>query len=790
MFINARNSEELRIAILKDQIVNDVIYEHPGQELKKGNIYLATVTHREKSLNAIFVKYTDQEGTRDGFVPKNEILKEYFNNPEGKSFDELSVEDIPKGKEIIVQVDKEERGTKGAAITTYTSLAGRFLVLMPKNPRGVGISRRVEGENRAELKENLSQLKLPEDAGIIIRTAGVGRSIEELQWDADGLIQIWNAIRELAQTKKAPCLIYRESDAIGRAVRDYLRQGIVRIWVDNKEAWEKTRQYVAQVQPDFVDNVKYYDDPIPLFNRQHIEPQLETAFQRQVRLPSGGTIVIDQTEALVSIDVNSARATRAKNINETAFMTNIEAAREIARQLRLRDINGIIVIDFIDMTDREHQREVEKVLREEVKADRARVQIGGISRFGLLEMSRQRLRTSLNEASTVICSRCQGQGRIRAIESFALAILRLLREEAVTKRIVEVHAQLPVPVATFILNEKRADLHEIETVYQTKVLLIPNEFLDTPAYKIKGYTQDELKEMPSQSSYRLVERPKENFEAEPDSQAIKQSEPAFKSISLNLPSPPKVKPNLIKRVWETFFSPETKSIPSKSHSTYGKKPTVAKENYRNYDHKENEQFQLSDNDKRTSASHEQGYHAQRRSPHHGQHRDRKSRYHQNRYKSRRYSSSESSARYEGEQPKKFVPIAEEMDYSNPLEPETLTTAPISSASHVIEQPIEKTTSEITSNFTHEEVVSKPEIENPSVIAETHEPSQEPERGIRDHRKTRRYLRSHSSSGNHSRRRPQGRLGQGLQENSFVPNEENTANDIPVSKEADPHLNES
>ena len=397
MFINARNSEEIRIAIVRneDKCVMDVVYEHPGQELTKGNIYNGIVTHREKSLNAIFVKYTTQEGVRDGFLAKGEILLDYFHNPNHKSLDQLSVEDIPEGSQIIVQVDKEGRGTKGAALTTYISLAGRYLVLMPKNPRAGGISRRIEGEDRSELRENLSQLNIPEHAGVIIRTAGVGKNLEDLQWDLDVLIKVWDAIESLAKSKPAPFLIHLESDVIGRVVRDYLRQDISEIWVDTKEAWEKVSLHVTQLNPNFLENVKYYEDKIPLFSRYHIESQLEATFQRQLRLPSGGNIVIDHTEALVSIDVNSAKSTRARDIEETAFYTNLEAAKEVARQMRLRDINGIIVIDFIDMSDPNNQREVENTLREEVKFDRARIQIGRISKFGTLEMSRQRLRPSL-----------------------------------------------------------------------------------------------------------------------------------------------------------------------------------------------------------------------------------------------------------------------------------------------------------------------------------------------------------------------------------------------------------
>lgn len=554
MYINARNPEEVRIAIVnKEKMVTDVIYEHPGQDLKKGNIYKAVVTHREESLNAIFVRYNEQGLSRDGFLPKGEILPEYFNNPDGKSIEQLSVKDIPEGKEIIVQVDKEERGTKGAALTTYISLAGCYLVLMPKNPQAGGISRRIEGDDRNDLREILAQLRIPPDAGVIIRTAGVGKSYEELQWDLDVLLRVWQAIADLAEQKSAPFLIHQESDAIGRAVRDYLRQGITEILVDTDEAWQRAQHYVTQLKPDFVQNVKLYSDIIPLFNRYHIETQLEAAFQRQVKLHSGGNIVIDHTEALVSIDVNSAKATRAKDIEETAFQTNVESANEIARQLRLRDMNGIIVIDFIDMANPAHQREVENILREAVKPDRARIQIGRISKFGILEMSRQRLRPSLRESSSVLCPRCQGQGRIRAIESLALAILRLVREEAINKRIIQIEAQLPTAVATYLLNEKRNDLYEIESVYQTRVLLIPNEFIETPNYRIRGITKEQLQEHGLQASYRMVERVTEDYSNEPHSVAMSQSEPALKTVSLNLPMPPRAKPNLLKRLWENIF---------------------------------------------------------------------------------------------------------------------------------------------------------------------------------------------------------------------------------------------
>ncbi len=553
MFINARNPEELRIAIRKDRLLNDVIIEHPGQERKQGNIYLAVVTHCEESLNAIFVRYVADGSARDGFLPKSEILPEYFNNSESRSFDDLSVKDIPEGRSFLIQVDKEERGTKGAALTTYISLAGSYLVLMPNNPKAGGISRRIEGEDRNELREVLAQLHIPDEGGVIIRTAGVGKNVDELQRDLDVLIRLWDAIKKSAQTRNGPCLIHQESDAIGRAIRDYLRQDITEIQVDTQEAWEKACYYVNQLKPDFVHHVKLYTDLIPLFNRYHIESQIEAAFQRQVKLPSGGNIVIDHTEALVSIDVNSAKATRGTDIEDTALQTNIEAAREIARQLRIRDLSGIIVIDFIDMSSIGNQREVENILREEVKNDRARIQIGRISRFGILEMSRQRLRPSLREASSVICPRCNGHGRIRAIESLALAVLRLLREEAMNKKTEQIEAQLPIPVGTYLLNEKRSEIYEIEQSYTVKIILIPNEHLETPHYVIRSYSQDDLRDRQPRASYRLAYRPEQSFEEEPHSVAMIRTEPAIKTVKPTLVPQPKGKPGILKRIFGSIL---------------------------------------------------------------------------------------------------------------------------------------------------------------------------------------------------------------------------------------------
>jgi len=500
MLINATQPEELRVALVDGQQLYDLDIETPSREQKKANIYKGTITRVEPSLEAAFVQYGAE---RHGFLPFKEIAPGYYREGVQANGGRPSIRDaVREGQEVVVQVDKEERGNKGAALTTYISLAGRYLVLMPNNPRAGGVSRRIEGSDRAEIREALRQLEVPEGMGLIVRTAGVGRSVEELQWDLDYLIKLWDAIQKAAGSHPAPFLIYQESDVIIRALRDYLRSDIGEILIDDPQVFEKAVEFIEQVMPYNRQKLKYYDDRVPLFTRYQIESQIESAFQRDVRLPSGGAIVIDHTEALISIDINSARATKGSDIEETALNTNLEAADEIARQLRLRDLGGLIVIDFIDMGPNRNQREVENRLRDAVKADRARVQIGRISRFGLLEMSRQRLRSSLGESHQEVCSRCGGQGTVRSVESLALSILRIIEEEAMKEKTGIVTAQLPVDVATFLLNEKRASIAEIEERHKVDVVLIPNRTMETPHYDVQRVrTDDDAAEDPS---YRLA----------------------------------------------------------------------------------------------------------------------------------------------------------------------------------------------------------------------------------------------------------------------------------------------
>jgi len=500
MLINATQPEEIRVAMVDGQRLYDFDIETPGREQKKSNIYKGRITRVEPSLEACFVQY-GAEGQRHGFLPFKEIAREYLG-PAAEGGRSAIKDALREGQEVVVQVDKEERGTKGAALTTYVSLAGRYLVLMPNNPRAGGVSRRIEGDDRDEVREALRQLEPPEGAGLIVRTAGVGRNLEELQWDLNYLVHLWSMICGAADSGKAPFLIYQESNLIIRALRDYMRADTGEILIDSAAVYEEAREFVQQVMPHFLSKVKRYDDTVPLFTRYQIESQIESAFERTVQLPSGGSIVIDHTEALISIDINSARATRGSDIEETALNTNLEAADEIARQLRIRDLGGLIVIDFIDMGPNRNQRDVEQRLREAVKMDRARVQVGRISRFGLLEMSRQRLRTSLGEASHEVCGRCNGQGTVRTVESLALAILRLVEEEAMKDKTARVLAQVPVSVATFLLNEKRAALTQIETRHGAQVIMVPNKSLETPHYTVERIRHDS--DVATGASYGLV----------------------------------------------------------------------------------------------------------------------------------------------------------------------------------------------------------------------------------------------------------------------------------------------
>jgi len=501
MLINATQPEELRVALVDGQRLYDLDIENRTRIQKKSNVYKGKITRVEPSLEAAFV---DFGADRHGFLPLKEISRDYFYRkpPDGEG--RTRIKDVLKeGTEIVVQVDKEERGNKGAALTSFISLAGRYMVLMPNNPRAGGISRRIEGDDRSELREALSGLEIPDGMGVIIRTAGVGHSTEELQWDLNYLLQVWEAISNADKESKAPTLLYQESNVIVRAVRDYLRDDVDQVLIDSPDAYKQATDFVNLVMPQYSNRIKLYEDNIPLFNRFQIEGQIETAFQREVRLPSGGSLVIDPTEALVSIDINSARATKGSDIEDTALRTNLEAAEEVARQLRLRDMGGLIVIDFIDMLAARNQRAVENRMRDSLAIDRARVQVGRISRFGLLEMSRQRLRPSLGETSAIVCPRCTGQGTIRDTKSLALSILRLLEEEATKERSAEVRAIVPIDVAAYLLNEKRSALGEIEELSGSRILVIPNPNLETPHFELQRLRDDEVTAGDHETSYKV-----------------------------------------------------------------------------------------------------------------------------------------------------------------------------------------------------------------------------------------------------------------------------------------------
>lgn len=500
MLINATHAEEMRVALVDGQKLYDLDIENRTRLQKKANIYVGKITRVEPSLEAAFVDFGAE---RHGFLSVKEIAREYFYRDPKDVDGKFSIRDVVKeGTRLIVQVDKEERGNKGAALTTFISLPGRYMVLMPNNPRAGGISRRIEGDDRTELREALSALDIPDGMGVIIRTAGVGRSAEELQWDLNYLLQLWEAVSKAGEENRSPVLLYQESNVLIRAVRDYLRDDVDQVLIDSPDAFKQAMDFVSMVMPKYEQRIKLYEDNTPLFNRFQIESQIETAFGREVRLPSGGSIVIDPTEALVSIDINSARATKGVNIEETALQTNLEAADEVARQLRLRDMGGLIVIDFIDMLAARNQRAVETRMRDALAIDRARVQVGRISRFGLLEMSRQRLRPSLGETSAIVCPRCTGQGTIRDTKSLSLSILRLLEEEAIKERTAEVRAIVPVDVAAYLLNEKRVALSEIETLTRVRVLVIPNPNLETPHFEVTRLRDDEV-DGDQQTSYKV-----------------------------------------------------------------------------------------------------------------------------------------------------------------------------------------------------------------------------------------------------------------------------------------------
>ena len=596
MLINATEREEVRVALVDGQRLYDLDIENRARLQTKANIYKAKVARVEPSLEAAFVDFGAE---RHGFLPLKEIAHQYYRSSspdDGK----MKIKDaIKEGTEVIVQVDKEERGTKGAALTTYISLPGRYMVLMPNNPRAGGISRRIEGDDRSELRDALAQLEIPDGMGVIIRTAGVGRTAEELQWDLDYLLKLWSAISEAADENAPPTLLYQESDVIIRAIRDYLKDDIDQVLIDEPHAHRQALDFVSMVMPKYQNRIKAYNDGLPLFNRFQVEGQIETAFQREVRLPSGGSIVIDPTEALVSIDINSARATKGSDIEATALQTNLEAADEIARQLRLRDMGGLVVIDFIDMNASKNQRAVENRMREALEIDRARVQLGRISRFGLLEMSRQRLRPSLGETSGMVCPRCTGQGSIRDTKSLALAILRLIQEEASKERTGEVRVIVPVDVSAFLLNEKRAAVGEIEQATKVRVVVIPNPNMQTPHFEVIRLRDDEiyqddresfeidLSEFDREPAYEDTEKPVAAPQAlvrgvTPDAPPPAVApEVAPQQITAAAEAAESPKPGLFPRLWSALFAPMPKveedaedesSDSKKSASQNGTKP--------------------------------------------------------------------------------------------------------------------------------------------------------------------------------------------------------------------------
>ena len=566
MLFNATQQEELRVALVDGQSLYDLDIETSAREQKKSNIYKGKITRIEPSLEAAFVDYGAE---RHGFLPLKEISRSYFN-ADASTGGRVNIKEVLKeGIEVLVQVDKEERGNKGAALTTFISLAGRYLVLMPNNPRAGGVSRRIEGDDRSEIRDAMNQLQLPEDMGMIVRTAGVGRAVEELQWDLDYLLNLWGSIQGAANERPAPFLVYQESNVIIRAIRDYMGNDINEVLIDEEAIYEKAREFVRQVMPNNLSKIKLYQDPVPLFTRYQIESQIESAFRRDVSLPSGGSIVIDHTEALLSIDINSARATKGSDIEETALNTNLEAADEIARQLRLRDLGGLIVIDFIDMTPVRNQREVENRLREALKMDRARVQIGRISRFGLLEMSRQRLRPSLGESSQIVCPRCNGQGMIRGIESLALSILRVIEEEAMKEKTGRIQAQLPVEVATFLLNEKRQMINAIEERQKIQVLIIPNLHMETPHYEVVRVRSDEIPEGNEDvASYEMAQHKELDIPtASTDAPRAATEAPAVKSVAPPSPRTKPKKPGLLVRIFRALFGNSNKKPKTRKSST-------------------------------------------------------------------------------------------------------------------------------------------------------------------------------------------------------------------------------
>ena len=630
MLINASHTEEVRVAMVDGQRLYDLDIENRTREQKKSNIYKGKITRVEPSLEAAFVDYGAE---RHGFLPLKEISREYFKKGASEGGRVRIQDALKEGQEVVVQVEKEERSNKGAALTTFISLAGRYLVLMPNNPRAGGISRRIEGDERADLREAMRGLDIPDGMGAIVRTAGIGRATEELQWDFNYLLQLWNTITDESSKAKAPHFLFQESNVIVRAIRDYLRHDVGEVIVDGEEAYALAAAFIGTVMPDFTSKVKFYNDEIPLFNRYQIENQIETAFCREVTLPSGGSIVIDITEAMVSIDINSARATKGSDIEETAFNTNKEAAEEVARQLRLRDVGGLIVIDFIDMLNTRHQKEVENKMRDALEVDRARVQVGRISRFGLLEMSRQRLRPSLEETMSRTCPRCKGQGTIRGTRSLALSILRLVEEEAQKEFTREIRAIVPVPVATFLLNEKRKEILDIEARNKLQVTVLPNTEMETPHFEVvRIRNQDEDS---SDFSYRLANELSKGEEEvitdtadlpEPPKPAVKMLIPTTSAPIMPAPAaaaaPVQDKsPGLVKRLWASMFgeteekveekkpAPRSRNNQNRSRGGRNSRPNQnnRRPNNRNNDNRGNDNTQKSDqpNDQKNDQKNDQ-----------------------------------------------------------------------------------------------------------------------------------------------------------------------------------------
>jgi len=566
MLINATQPEELRVALVDGQLLYDLDIESTGREQKKSNIYKAKIIRIEPSLEAAFLEYG---ADRHGFLPLKEVARSYFrehSNDGGK----VNIKDVLKeGQELVVQVEKEERGNKGAALTTFISLAGRYLVAMPNNPRAGGVSRQIEGTERDDARKAMSGLEIPSGMGVILRTAGVGKSSDELQWDLDYLLQLWRAIDDATSNRQAPFLAYQDQNVIIRSIRDYLRADIAEILVDDPAVHEQAVEFMEQVMPQNLKKLKSYTDDVPLFTRYQIESQIESAFSRQVRLPSGGSIVVEPTEALITIDINSAKATKGSDIEETALQTNLEAAEEVARQLRIRDLGGLIVIDFIDMMSQHNQRLVETRLREGVKLDRARIQVGRISRFGLLEMSRQRLRPSLAEYSHIVCPRCEGLGTIRGVESLALSILRIIEEDAMKESTSKIILQLPIDTATFLLNEKREDLRNVETRLNVDIILVPNPNLETPHYRVERVrAQDQTPSDAKRSSQDRIEELQADNTPRARTNAPAREEPAVKHV---VPNRPKPKPSgFFKRLLTALLgNPDTPSTTTKESSKPG-----------------------------------------------------------------------------------------------------------------------------------------------------------------------------------------------------------------------------